>query len=240
MKAITLSLAVVLIVTACGDDSSDPLFTTTTTDGGTTTTVVAPTTTTVPSATTTTPPATTTTVASTTTAASTTTTTLPPTTTTTVPGSPFTAGAYGFFPDPLGTGADGHGSGCVIAGTVLTDGMWFGFVDAIGGGAVTFDLACFFTGVDGWNAAADDGEVGYDLDFYIRNQNPLTFSVPLDASGTAYWLDATGDLSPLPIAMTDWPQPLPPDYQACPDPFCSVWLYVNGGVATELIEQYLP
>jgi hypothetical protein len=118
--------------------------------------------------------------------------------------------------------------------------MWFGFVEGIGGGSVTFDLACFYTGAAGWAAAAADGEMGYDLDFYISNQVATTRSVPLDSGGTAYWLDATGDLTPLAIPMTDWPKPWPPDYQVCPAEFCSVWLFVNGGEVTELLEQYLP
>jgi len=118
--------------------------------------------------------------------------------------------------------------------------MWWGYVEGIGGGSVTFDLGCFFTGTAGHAAAAADGEVGYDLDFYLRNQNPKTFSVPLDPSGTAYWLELTGGAVPLPIAMGAWPMPWDPGYQVCPAEFCSVWLYVNGGVVTELIEQYLP
>jgi len=150
----------------------------------------------------------------------------------------FTSATYGFFPDPLGTPEDGHGSGCVHDPGVLSDGMWFGFVEAIGGGSVTFDMGCFFTGPAAVDAANADGEEAFD--FYIRNQNPMTYSVPVDSSGTAYWLDLTGDLTPQPIPMTDWPVPYDPNYQTCPDDFCSVWLYVNGGVVTELIEQYLP
>lgn len=228
MKRLSVLMALTLVVAACGDDSAE----TTTTDAAATTTSPVVTTgapTTLPA---------TTTLAPTTTLPPTITTTTAPPTTTTVAGSPFTTAAYGFFPDPLGTPADGQGSGCVLEGDVLTDGMWFGFVEAIGGGQATFDLACFFTGPAAVAAATADGEEAFD--FYIRNQNPKTFPVPLDSAGTAYWLDATGDLTPLAVAMTAWPMSAPPSYQQCPDDFCSVWLYVNDGTATELIEQYLP
>ena len=29
-------------------------------------------------------------------------------------------------------------------------------------------------------------------------------------------------------------------YIPCPGEFCSVWLYVNNGNVTEVLEQYLP
>ncbi len=67
----------------------------------------------------------------------------------------------------------------------------------------------------------------------------MTRHVPVDPAGTAYWLDMTGDLTPQPIPMASWPIPWDPSYQACPSDSCAVWLYVNGGVVTELIEQYL-
>lgn len=225
MKRLAPLFALLLVVAACGDDTA----TTTTAPPATTTTS---TTTTPATSSSTTIPATTTSTATTAP-----TTTLPPTTTT-VAGSPFTTLIYGFFPDPLGTPDDGHGSGCVLAGDVLTDGMWFGFVDAVSGGVATFDLGCFFTGAAAVAAAAADGEEAFD--FYIRNQNPRTFAVALAAAGTAYWLDATGDLTPQPIPMGTWPVAAPPSYQTCPDTSCGVWLYVNGGVATELVEQYRP
>lgn len=220
MKRFILVVVLALVVAACGDDEAS-------TTTGATTTTTASTTSTLPPTTTVPPTTTTPTTAPTTTS--------PPST---VPPAPYTTDGYGFFPDPLGTAADGHGSGCVLEGDVLTAGMWFGFVEAIGSGSVTFDLACFFTGDAAVAAATADG--GEAFDFYIRNQNPKTFTVPLLATGTAFWLDATGDLTPQPIPMTTWPVAAPPSYQQCPHEFCSVWLFVNSGTATELVEQYLP
>lgn len=236
MRHLGLVLVFGLVLMACGDD--DAVFSTTvpTADATAASSTVPPTApaTTLPATTTTLPSSPTTAAPSTTAAPATT----APTTPTTVAGAPFTSGDYGFFPAPLGTAADGHGSGCIHAPGTLTDGMWFGFVEAIGGGAVTFDMGCFFTGPAAVAAAAADGAEAFD--FYIRNMNPMTYNVPLDPVGTAYWLDIVGDLTPLPIPMTSWPIPWDPNYQVCPADHCSVWLFVNGGIVTELIEQYLP
>ena len=215
MKNLRLLLVVLLlIVAACGDD-----------EAGTTTTI-APSTT----------DAVSTTTAPATTFPPTTSTTSPPPTT--APAEPYATDVFGFFPDPVGEADEGHGSGCVLDRDIIANGIWFGYVEAIGAGTVTFDLACFFTGDAAVAAAAVDGEEAFD--FYIRNQNPKTFAVPLSAVGSAYWIDATGDLTPNEIPMTDWPVASPPSYQECPGEFCTVWLYVNGGMATELVEQYLP
>jgi hypothetical protein len=239
MKHLGVVLVLILVVAGCGDDPAS-----TTAAAPATTTTAVPATTVAPASTaaaSTTVASTTTTTVGSTTVPSTTTTTIGTTTTvaptTTALGPLFTTGIHGFFPDPLGSAEDGQGSGCVVGG-VLTDGMWFGYVEAISGGEITFDLACFFTGTAAQDAAAADGDEA--IDFYIRNQNPATFTVPLDPGGTAYWLDATGDLTPLPIPMGDWPMPSPPGYQECPHDFCSVWLFMNDGEVTELVEQYLP
>ncbi|HEX5630554.1 MAG TPA: hypothetical protein VFY15_02765 [Acidimicrobiia bacterium] len=213
----TLILALTLVLAACGDDAAS------------TTTVTAATTTTAAATTTVTP----TTEPPTTTAP--TTTTLPPTTTTTAP--LYLVDPTDFFPDVFGAPGDPHGSGCVVGADVLPAGVWFGYVDAVGSGVLTFDLACFFTGADGVAAATADGEVGYDLDFYIRNQNPKTYSVTIAPAAQVWYVDGI-TVEPQAIAPGDWPTPL--SYTPCPGDHCSVWLYVNGGVATGIVEQYLP
>lgn len=213
-------IVLALILAACGDDAA------TTTTTGVTTTSEATTTTSLPAPTTSEVPTTTTAPTS----------TLPPTTTT-VPY--YSVAWYGMFPDPLLTAADGHGSGCAPPGDVLPAGMWFGFAKSFAAGTLTFDLACFFTGPAGIAAATADGEVGYELDFYIRNKNPKLFTIDLDPDGTAYWIDASGpSVTPTAIVMTDWP--VGAGYVSCPGEHCAVWLFVNDGVVTELVEQYLP
>ena len=150
----------------------------------------------------------------------------------------FSIDRYGFFPDALPGSAGAAGSGCVIGQDVLPDGMWFGFVEAVGDDAVSIDIACFWTGDAAITEAEADGNESYD--FYIRNTNPKTRPVPSGNDATGYWLDGTGDLTPQPLPLADWPSTTGTSLQDCPSDLCAVWVYVNGGVITELIEQYLP
>lgn len=215
-------LALTSMVAACGGD-----------DGGVTSTATTATsvaTTTTGASTTLPPPVT---IPVTTTEATTTTTT--PSTTTTFWG----VDPGDLFPDVYPGSGDAHGSGCVTGSDTLPDGVWFGFVEAKTGSTLAFDLACFFTGPAGVAAATAAGEVGYDLDFYISNQNPRTYSVVLDQTRTAWRIDSSGGgVAPVAIPASDWP--VGGGYVPCPGEYCAVWLYVNGGVATGLVEQYLP
>jgi hypothetical protein len=144
-----------------------------------------------------------------------------------------------FFPDPFPGSNDAHGSGCVTPGfDALPDGVWFGFAEGVGGGMITFDLACFFTGAAAEAAAAEDGAESFD--FYIRNKVSTTFQVPIAADARVWYINmVSGDVgSPTEIPLAAWPNP--DSFQDCPGQYCSVWLYVNGGQATGIVEQYLP
>lgn len=224
-----LVLILAVSAAACGDDDA---FNTTT----------APSTTqaeesTLPTSTSTTVPPTTT--APSTTLASTTSTTTSSTTTTTVPETVYLVDTTDFFPDPFPGSNDVHGSGCVTPGfDALPNGVWFGFAEGVGGGRITFDLACFFTGPAAVAAATADGEEAFD--FYIRNKVATTFQVPISADARVWYVDMlSGDVSsPTEIPLAAWPNP--DSFQDCPGEHCSVWLYVNGGRATGIVEQYLP
>ncbi|MEZ5175103.1 MAG: hypothetical protein R2823_02705 [Acidimicrobiia bacterium] len=223
MRGLGVAVVVALVVAGCSSDGTDAPDATTTSAAAATTTSSPAATTTLVASTTTTSPA-------------------PPTTsTTTVPPAPeFTVDLLGFFPAPLAGSGGAHGSGCSAGAGPLPDGVWFGSVEGVDDGSVTFDRACFFTGEAAVNAAADDGidDIG---DFYIRNANPSIRVVATSPTGTAYWIDSSGDVtSPLPVPMGDWPVTSGTPYVPCPGEFCSAWLFVNGGVATELVEQYLP
>jgi hypothetical protein len=180
-----------------------------------------------------------TTVGTTSTSVATTSTTTSTTTTTTVPESFYLVDTTDFFPDPFPGSNDAHGSGCVTPGfDALPNGVWFGFAEGVGGGTITFDLACFFTGPAAVAAAAADGQEAFD--FYIRNKVATTFAVPVAADARVWYIDASsGDVSsPTEIPLAAWPHPA--SFLACPGEYCSVWLYVNGGRATGIVEQYLP
>jgi hypothetical protein len=161
-------------------------------------------------------------------------------TTTLAPALPlqFSVARQGFFPDPLPGSAEAAGSGCVIGQDVVPDGAWFGFVDAFNGTTFAIDIACIWTGDAAATAADADGNefVG----FYTRNVNPKVRSVLTSSDATAYWLDAAGDLTPQALPIAHWPSTTGTPYQDCPSDQCAVWIYVNDGVATELVEQYLP
>ena len=210
-------VGLILVIAACSDAATE---TTSTTVVATTTTAV---TTTLPA--TTLPPETTTTE--------------PATTTTPAPsGGPYVVDAN-LFPDSLPGSGGASGSGCVPgSSTVIPDGIWFGYILATNGTTVTFDMACFYSGDIAYTEGAYDG-AEVNNDYYIRNQNPLTFSVSIDAGATMYWLDSSsGNFENTPMPLADWPGP--DEDWPCPGEFCGVWLYINDGAITEAVEQYLP
>lgn len=194
-------------------------------------------------ATTSAPPTTmpeTTTVATTTTtvATTTTTTTSPPTTTTaattTTTGGPYVVGTPEFYPGaPLPGSGGAGGSGCAPGAGPLPDGIWFGYVDAIGAASVEFDLACLYVGDIAYDKGAEDG-VAVENDWYVRNVNPTLRTVPVAAGAMVYELDA-GYVGFLTVPFPDWPAD-----PAGLSPWDSFWLFVNGGEVTEILEQFFP
>ncbi|MBI5157157.1 MAG: hypothetical protein HZA58_03995 [Acidimicrobiia bacterium] len=217
-RSATLLLTLLLLAAGCGDDEGATTVTSPISTTAVTTTTVAPTTT---AATTTTAP-----------------TTTAPTTmaTTTMATTLYQIDPTDFFPDVFGAPGDPHGSGCVVGADVLPAGVWFGFAEAVSGGVITFDLACFFTGDAAVAAATADGEEAFD--FYVRNQNPKVYSVPISPTAQVYYVDMITGPEPTPIAVSSWPTA--DSFTTCPGEYCPVWLYVNGGVATGIVEQYLP
>ncbi len=168
------------------------------------------------------------------------------TTTTTVSGTTTTtSGPYRFDdparltpPDPLPGSEGAAGSGCAPGTDHLPDGVWYGYVEAIHAAAVDFDLACFYFGDIAWDKAAEVGEEAPN-DVWIVNQNPRIRSVPVAADATVWSITGDPTAGHQPVAFSDWPV-APDTYVPCPGEFCGVWLYVNGGVATEIVEQFLP
>lgn len=209
-------LAVVLVAVACGDDggSDDAIRVTTTTS---------------------TTSATTTTTGLTETAAA-----PPPETTTTTATVPWYAPPADLgIPEPLPGSGGAHGSGCDVKQGTLADGAWFGVALASDGMAITFEVACFFTGSEAIAAAALAGaEVEQD---YFTASGGVVYVVPIGTDATMYALhydEDAGFFTLLALAMDYWPD-LASDWH-CLGELCRIWLYVNGGVATEGVEQYLP
>jgi len=144
-----------------------------------------------------------------------------------------------FFPPPYPGSLDAHGSGCVVpGGPLLPDGVWFGFAETLSSGTIGFDLACFYTGAIAVTKAAEDGVEAFD--FYVRNNNPNIYPVPIAATARVWYVNMTSpDVSiPAEIPLAAWPHP--DSFVSYPCEYCPVWLYVNGGEATGIVEQYLP
>jgi hypothetical protein len=209
-----------IVLGGCAGETEE---TTSTAGDVTTTTVVTTTTTTTTTTTVPTTPTTTTPTATTTTAA----------TTTTV----YAAGTPTLFPPPAG-GDGAAGSGCSPGGDTLPDGVWFGYIVARDGATIEFDLACFFFGDIAYEKGAEAGEEVAN-DYFVSNVNPTLRSIGIEGGVPVYEIDATQPDQFLTVSFADWPLD-PSGYIACPDPFCGVWLYVNGGAVTEIVEQYVP
>jgi len=80
--------------------------------------------------------------------------------------------------------------------------------------------------------------VPVDIDYYIRNNNPALRTVPVATAATVYEIEAP-TIDFLTVAFADWPVD-PTGYTPCPTDWCGVWLFVNGGEVTEILEQYFP
>ena len=120
----------------------------------------------------------------------------------------------------------------------LPDGAWFGFVVARDGSAVEFDLACLYFGDIAYEKGAEAGEEVAN-DYFLSNVNPSLRSITIAGDVPVFEIDATQPDVFLTVPFADWP--IDPNlYVACPDTFCGVWLYVNDGTVTEIVEQYFP
>jgi len=214
-RTLAVVLALVLVGPACGEGGAVP---------------------TTPS----TAPPTTTVAATTTTATTSVPTTVTVTTTSAPAAQPYRIETPSLGPPPVLPQSEGpNGSGCIPgSNTAIPDGVWFGFVLVTSGTEVTFDMACWFWGDLAESEAIKDGQEALN-NYYIRNQNPLTFAVPIGVGATMYWLDtSSGNFVPEPMPMAAWPGP--DEAWPCPGDLCGVWLYINDGVITEAIEQYRP
>ncbi|MDJ0923442.1 MAG: hypothetical protein QNJ77_02680 [Acidimicrobiia bacterium] len=151
----------------------------------------------------------------------------------------YSIAAHGVIPGPLPGSGEYLGSGCTPASDALPDGIWFGLVRGAGEGAIGLDLACF-RWIDDPADAIEPGGWGVD------NSGPEVWSVPV-ASGTAVTCQPSDCPQPY-MAYAAWAQ-LTRDYlDAHPEAAMwiegndfgiMVWLYVNGGRTTEIVEPVL-
>jgi hypothetical protein len=112
----------------------------------------------------------------------------------TLPSSP--TETTGPSPQPTGsTGSTGSANpGCsgAPAPATLADGTYFGYVESVDvdSGTMGFDLACFYTGEEANEQAAQRGdEVPVPNDVYIVNDNTTIRDVPVDPSTELLLID---------------------------------------------------
>ena len=153
-------------------------------------------------------------------------------------GGPYVVGAPDLYPLMALPGSAGAaGSGCAPGAGPLPDGVWFGIVSVIGATSVDFDLACFYFGDIAYTKGAEDGQE-VNNDYYIRNMNPTLRTVPVAAGATVHEL-APGYTGFVTEPYAAWPADTTMS-MVCPSSGCLVWVFVNGGVATEILEQFTP
>jgi hypothetical protein len=153
----------------------------------------------------------------------------------------FTAGDPPRTPGPGEGGA--LGSGCEPGGAALPDGAWFGYATAWDANGIEFDLACFYIG-EGAAAQArmHNDESPPPNDFYVVNDNIATRRVAASADAVAYRL--TSSDGPVGLERTTFGDLAahagPSNLVSCPGPTCPVWIFVNRGRVTEVMQQYFP
>lgn len=209
--ALALTLVAALLLAGCGGGGQSASSTTSPTTAVTTT--AAPSTTTVPS------------------------TTAPPTTA----GPAFVVGTPTLVPpDPLPGSGGANGSGCAPETGALPDGVWFGKLLEVTPDLAGFDPLCFYFGDAAVAAAAEDGITELPSPHYLRNPLPDLIDVETTPGAPVYSIDnSTDTLGFITLSLDEWPAQNG-GYTICPGEGCSVWLYVNGGRVTEIMEQYLP
>jgi len=151
------------------------------------------------------------------------------TTTTLAPGH-----VWAFGDEWTTTAASGaQGAGCAPGAGKLPDGVWFGFTKSWSTSQIAFDLACWYSGAAGEAQAAAHGQEFTD-DYFVTND-----------STTVRLVTVAGDIPAKKAALDDGVFKLS---QVIADPGGSeptsapypTWIFVNGGVVTELEVQFVP
>lgn len=159
-------------------------------------------------------------------------------------------GSTGFTGSTGVTGPANPGCSGTPAPATLADGTYFGFVESIGMGsdAMAFDLACFYSGDEANEQAAQRGdEVPVPNDVYIVNDNPATRDIPVDPGTELRLIDwnACCETSPgaeldalgTAIAEGDFVEIDGRRYAGGLSPY---WITIEDGRVVLIEEQFLP
>ena len=115
--------------------------------------------------------------------------------------------------------------GCSPGTSDLPDGIWFGRIERASDTSIEFDLMCFGPGPEGPGT--------------ISSTNPKLRTVPVESDTVVYAIVQDGYWQ----AMTwdEWYPSPPPANAFCPPEGCwDVWLYVNDGAVTEVVQLWFP
>jgi hypothetical protein len=170
----------------------------------------------------------------------------------TLPSSP--SETTGLTPQPTGstgtTGSANPGCSGAPAPATLADGRYFGFVESVDldSGTMGFDLACFYSGEEANEQAAQRGdEVPVPNDVYIVNDNTTIRDVPLDPSTELLLIDwneccetspgAELDALASAIGEQDFVEIGGRQYAGSLSPY---WVTIENGQVVLIEEQFLP
>jgi hypothetical protein len=170
----------------------------------------------------------------------------------TLPSSP--TETTGLSPQPPGstgtTGSANPGCSGAPAPATLADGTYFGYVESadVDSGTMGFDLACFYTGEEANEQAAQRGdEVPVPNDVYIVNDNTTIRDVPVDPSTELLLIDwndccetspgAELDAFASAIGGPDFVEIGGRRYAGSLSPY---WVTIENGQVVLIEEQFLP
>jgi hypothetical protein len=120
-------------------------------------------------------------------------------------------------------------SGCAPAAGPLPDGLWFGFVAALDAASLPLDVACAFSGSNAQGQAQSRSEVAVKP-IYVTNDATGIRTIPVAPGAIVRPLDASGAVAapaPLVSFASNAGSGVP----------MAIWVYVDGGVATEVVLQ---
>ncbi len=123
--------------------------------------------------------------------------------------------------DPLPGSGGLYGSGCTPGANSLPDGIWFGEWASVSATSAEFDLACFGPGPEGPGNVTDT--------------NPRVRSVTIHP-GAMVWPIGDDGTHGDHITYDQWLTN--PHSEFCGQAPCPVWLYINEGQVTEIVELW--
>lgn len=135
----------------------------------------------------------------------------------------YVVGEPTYFPESLPGAGEHYGSGCAPGTDTLPDGIWFGRIESASSTQIEFDLMCFAPLEPNQDGVGD-----------ITNDSSQLRTVPISPSADVYAIAPDGfwELEDYSSWYLD-----PGQEGFCEPEGCwTVWLYVNGGEVTEIVQ----